>query len=268
MYNKEFQIVDTEEKAYFLGQAFGDGCNQYIKKKKFALASIDTDTDLYVKLHQIFPFLKLKKYKSSPNLIRLECYEKDFSLDLKELGLTQNKTKQGLEHNFNFPRLKNDLISHFIRGLFDADGSVWTPSRYRSRNNLRVEFSFSTKDFCVQLCDILRDNNINFKFREIFKKLKDKKYVQYRIEITSRIESLKFYTFIYKDAHLYLDRKKKIFETYKLSEKQRIKQKCPSCPICGNIPKFNGRRGNKQRFLCTKCNHNFSVPLPLIQEIV
>ena len=60
MYNKEFQIVNTEEKAYFLGQAFGDGCNQYIKKKKFALASIDTDTDLYVKLHQIFPFLKLR----------------------------------------------------------------------------------------------------------------------------------------------------------------------------------------------------------------
>lgn len=34
-YNREFKEIDTEEKAYFLGLLFADGCISEIIKKKF-----------------------------------------------------------------------------------------------------------------------------------------------------------------------------------------------------------------------------------------
>lgn len=265
MYNKEFQIIDTEEKAYFIGQAFGDGCNQYSPKYKFVLASTDDDIDLYNKLHKIFPFFKLKRYNSHINMIYLESYTKDISIDLKNLGLTQNKTKQDKNNNFNIPKMPDNLLHHFIRGFFDADGSVYTPSsRYRSRNNVRVEFGMATKNFCKQLMTILDSLDIKYSYYERTKKAGNGKYyMSYIILLTARQESLKFANYIYKDATIFLNRKKEIFYNYIKSEIQIKRDSYPKCSICGKTPTSSGSRDNKQRLLCKNCNHRFTVLLPI-----
>lgn len=260
MYNKEFQIINTEEKAYFLGQAFGDGCNQYLKDYKFTMASEISDENLYKQLQTLFPFLKLKYYKSHSNVVYLDCYEKQFSLDLLKLGLTQNKVLQDNKHNFNIPELPEHLLHHFIRGFFDADGSIWTPTRFRSRNNIRVEIGLGTKNFCLQLLDVLSKEGIKATYTSRYKKAGNgKRYLSYIINITSRKESLKFRDYIYKDASIYLQRKKEKFNIYVLSILQIKRNKFPLCPNCDNIPTSNGIRNGKQRLLCKHCNTHYSV---------
>lgn len=269
MYNNEFKSIDTEIKAYFLGQAFGDGSVSYEKKHyKFSMASIIEDEEIYKKLQQCFPFLKLKYYKSHSNMVYLECHIKDFVLDLKYLGLTQNKCRQDSINNFNFPNIREDLKPHFIRGFFDADGCVYTPSRHRSRNNIKVDIGLGTKNFCLQLQQELKNNNIKFKYIERYKKSGFDKclYPSYTIQSSSRELSLKFANYIYNNASIYLERKyNKFFNSYIKSKKQLLKEQFPNCPNCNsNHIISNGNRNNKKRLLCKNCNKHFTVALPLI----
>jgi len=80
------------------------------------------------------------------------------------------KTLKDITGEFHFPNLREDLISHFIRGYFDADGSAWFPNRKRSRNNLHIEFGGSTKNFLLELREILRKYGIEFQWYERYKK--------------------------------------------------------------------------------------------------
>jgi len=95
--------IHKEEKAYFLGFAFGDGCNTYSNGYKFTMASIKDDIDIFLKFGELFPFVKVCKYLSHPKLVYLECYEKSFVKDLIKLGLLQNKKLQDLDNKFHIP---------------------------------------------------------------------------------------------------------------------------------------------------------------------
>lgn len=269
-YKDQFKIIDTEVKAYFLGLAFGDGSTSYSKGYKFTMGSINTDLEIYKAVHKAFPFFKLCTYPSHQNMIYLDCYEKEFVTDILKLGLTQNKKEQDLKHNFNFPKLDENLVHHFVRGFFDADGSVYRPSRYRSRNNTRVEFGLGTQNFCLQLQKVLLKNNLDFKYYQRFKTTGfDKKlYESFTLLCSRRASSNKFADYIYKDATVYLERKKSIFDIYIKSEKQLLSDILPSCPYCGATKVWSiGVRKGKRRLLCQICNKGYSVIMPLNLEI-
>ena len=112
------------------------------------MASIKDDIDIFLKFGELFPFVKVCKYLSHPKLVYLECYEKSFVKDLIKLGLLQNKKLQDLDNKFHIPNIGDEFLPHFIRGFFDADGSVYTPTRQRSRNNIKVEIGLGTENFC------------------------------------------------------------------------------------------------------------------------
>lgn len=269
-YKGQFKIIDTEIKAYFLGLAFGDGSNSYSDGYKFTMGSINTDLEVYEIIYKSFPFLKLFTYPSHPNMIYLDCYEKEFVIDLMNLGLLQNKKKQDLEFNFNFPNLDENLIHHFVRGFFDADGSVYKPLRYRSRNNTRVEFGMGTQNFCIQLQKVLLKNNLDFKYYQRFKTsgFDVKSYESFTLLCSRRESSNKFAEYIYKNATVYLKRKKDIFDIYIKSEKQLLSDTFPSCPYCGATKVWSiGKRDGKRRLICKICNKRYSVMMPLNLEI-
>lgn len=227
------------------------------------MASINTDTNLYTKLVTIFPFLKLKTYRTHANMIYLEYYKKDLCLDLKALGMVSNKTKKDVTGEFHFPNLREDLIPHFIRGYFDADGSVWFPTRLRSRNNKHIEFGGATKNFLLKLKEILDNNDIKFSWKERYKKAGNGKlYYSYSIISSNKETSLKFADYIYKDATIYLIRKYN--KCYKEPEyRPTAFSLYGSCPNCGNPHiRKNGIRDHKQRLKCCKCKLNFTRPLP------
>jgi hypothetical protein len=261
-YNGELKCIDTQEKAYLLGQIYGDGYNGYSSSCKTMLASNNGDIKVYQKLHELFPFFKLTTYSSHPNMIYLVNNEKSLYLDLKALGMISNKTRLDKTGEFHFPELREDLIPHFIRGYFDADGSFWYPTRKRSRNNLRTEFGCATKNFLLRIKDILDKNGMNFSYSERAKKdSSGNNHISYILLSSNRELSKKFADFIYKDATVYLEYK------YELSHKPKdiitaydIFGQCPKCGSSKIIK--NGTRGGKYRLRCRNCGVNFTKPMP------
>lgn len=263
MYNGELQTIDTQEKAYLLGQLWGDGCNSYSKSYKICLASNDKDEELYQKLNYHFPFLHLTHYPSHSNMVYLVNNQKALFLDLKSLGLLSKKSEKDITGEFHFPILNEELIPHFIRGYFDADGSAWYPKRKRSRNNLHIEFGCATKNFLLEIKKILDSKGIYFTYTEREKKAGNgKRYKSYILYSSNSSISRKFADYIYNEAHLYLDYKK--YLCYKQPDLRpsnySIFGNCPHCNSTHIIK--NGTRNGKVRLKCKNCNKHFTLPMP------
>lgn len=263
MYQRELKVIDTQEKAYLLGQLWGDGCNSHSKSYKICLASNIKDIEVYKKLAELFPFLKYTTYSSHPNMIYLINNQKALFEDLKTLGMLSSKTKYDKTGEFHFPNISNELIPHFIRGYFDADGCAWYPSRRRSRNNLHIEFGCSTKNFLLKIKEILDKEGIEFSYVEREKTAgNNKKYMTYTLFSSNKEKSKKFAEYIYKNANIFLDYKH--FLCYKKEElipsAFDIFGECPYCK--SKTIRRHGTRGNKQRLKCLSCNKQFSKPLP------
>lgn len=267
-YNNEFSVIDTEEKAYVLGQIYGDGYNSGKSPYKFSMASINTDTEMYNRIQTLFPFLKLKTFPSHENMIYLETHIKDFCLDLAKYGMISNKTVNDENGTFHFPKLRKDLIHHFIRGYFDADGSFYYPNRVRSRNCLHTEFGCATKNFLTELKEILKKEGIFFTYTERSKKAGNGKYYMSYILFSSNYDtSIKFADYIYKDATIYLQRK---YETCYRPKQLRptANEVFGNCPYCnsGDIWR-SGIRNGKRRLCCMSCGKRFTRTMPT-QEVI
>lgn len=117
-----FEKIDTEEKAYWLGFLMADG---YVSEKtnRIELALQEQDYEHVLKFkeflesdHNITKKVKDNKYVS----YRLAFSNKKIKEDLISHGCIPNKTKQMV-----FPTtVPKELIRHFIRGYFDADGCI------------------------------------------------------------------------------------------------------------------------------------------------
>jgi intein/homing endonuclease len=228
------------------------------------MASVEDDINVFLKLGNLFPFIKVCRYPAHPNMVYLEVYEKSFVKDIMKLGLLQNKMLQDSKNKFNIPKLSDSMMNHFIRGFFDADGCVYTPTRYRSRNNIKVEIGLGTKNFCLQLKQLFEDLNFNFTYTVRDKKagFNDKYYTSHTLATSARKDSLQFADYIYKDATIFLKRKYDKFKIYIKSESQLRRESFPKCSICGGDSTFNGTRDGKQRLKCKNCNKQYSVILP------
>lgn len=115
-----FEKIDNEDKAYWLGFIYADGC---VMKKKGGsdILSITLKIDDYVQLYNFCDFLNLnnKKVALYRDVCRLEVSSNKIVKDLINHGVLYRKTFQ-----LNFPNIDNLLIKHFIRGYFDGDGSI------------------------------------------------------------------------------------------------------------------------------------------------
>lgn len=263
-YNRELCVIDTQEKAYLLGQIYGDG-NNNCKPKGFRvmLASIIDDKPLYQRLAELFPFFKVVPFPSHPKVTYLVCMYKQLCLDLEGLGMSSPKTPKDATGEFHFPNLREDLLPHFIRGYFDADGAVYLPKRIRSRNNLRIEFSCATPNFLKRIQEELKKHDIEFTWYERDKKAGNGKYYHsYTILSSNQEISKKFADFIYKDATIYLDRKKGMCYTEPVY-RPMASSLYGNCPYCssGNIIRA-GIRAGKRRLKCKDCGKRFTRPLP------
>ena len=126
-----FDVIDTEEKAYFLGFLYADGYNN-TDRNSVNLALKESDKDILIRLNnliqpnkplQYVEFIKeTRGYKNSSNQYRLVIANKHISMKLAEFGCVKNKT-----HKLTFPlesQLPKNIQCHFIRGYFDGDGCI------------------------------------------------------------------------------------------------------------------------------------------------
>lgn len=194
-----FEIIDTEEKAYWLGFLTADGYISEDNKHVIELALKESDKNHIEKFKKALDSQhKIGKKQVSLNnkkyiAYRINIRDKKLNNDLRLLGLTSNKS---YDSNIPFDYIPKHLINHYIRGLFDGDGSV-----YKSQNRTMIHICTTASDQMVSditKC-ILEELNIQVKYQ-------NKDHIT-NICLYKQADVKAFSNWIYKDYSVCLERK-------------------------------------------------------------
>lgn len=206
-----FEVIDNEWKAYWLGFLYADGyvVTRNNKDKKSYTVGLNlkeedkshiekfansVQTDAPIKTYKT----NYKDYEASKIII---CNKK-FCEDLIDKGCYENKT-----FLLNFPKLRQDLVRHFIRGYFDGDGGV---SVNIEKKTVRVNI-VGTYNILKTICDIFHEQ-IDAIYPKMQTKNKEDTNKVYSIQWGNIFTCKKIYQFLYKDCNIYLERKFKKFD--------------------------------------------------------
>lgn len=226
-----FDLIDSEEKAYWLGFIYADG---YIDANKFIfeISLKGSDKEHLEKFNKFMKHKDKNHVKISNSKCGDKCFErcrwyvsnKHLWNILNSYGCTPNKS---LTLEFpNFLIFKYDhLIRHFIRGYFDGDGSIWDgkrkkmmvknerkPDEYRERIVHNVKFNFTGSDtFIPELQNYLVNRYGFTKTKLNYSKAKDS-HKHCTMEYSGRKNVHKLYELMYSSATIYGERKKAKFE--------------------------------------------------------
>lgn len=203
-----FDNIDTSNKAYIMGFLHSDGSNN-INKSTISLSLQEEDREILEQIRKEIGSTKPLEYLdysnkhdfgcSYKNQYRLNIFSKHMCKELNNKGITPNKSL-----TIGFPNwLPKDLISHYVRGVFDGDGSIY--QSYRNDNNKPITLTITaTESFCKELRNICKQTlNINAGIYDA----SCHNGITKVFTISGRNIAKKFLDWIYKDADLYLQRK-------------------------------------------------------------
>lgn len=200
-----FDEIDTPNKAYILGFLCADGYNNRINNS-VVLSLSKEDREILEKISEevgsnkpLFESDYVNKNDGTErHMLILTMASKHMCEALEKWGLTQNKT-----FTIDFPDfLREDLIPHFVRGYFDGDGCACSTTD-KGRPRFQITLMSSTQ-FCNGLVDYLETQNIHFHINQPLRKSEKNKVVR----SGNNKELPKFINLIYKNAGLYLNRKR------------------------------------------------------------
>lgn len=198
-----FDEIDTPVKAYILGLLYTDG-NRNKRKNHYqiTLKLQDRDVDILYKIKSEMNYNRPLKYveesknnSNSRNQYALIIDNKQIATSLEKWGIIPNKTKTLVFPDF----LSEELISHFIRGCWDGDGTI-----SHNAENQRGGF-IGTYAMCSKIKEII-ENKLGVHF-SITKQKSLTMDNLYSISIKGRIQLKKFLDFIYNDSTIHFNRK-------------------------------------------------------------
>ncbi|MCF0125345.1 MAG: hypothetical protein HUJ68_06250 [Clostridia bacterium] len=194
--NKDiFEVIDTEEKAYWLGFLYADG----------SVGSTDYRVELGLSLEDIKHVEKFKAFIGLDNKISIREKTKSCRYAFKNKDFKQHLINKGCVPNkslvLKFPtkeQVPKHLIRHFMRGYMDGDG--WLS--YTDKFN-QIGF-IGTLDFVEKAIEEFEIGGN--KIQNVHREDGAKRYM-----IADKKRVVKFLNTLYQDATIYLDRK---YENY------------------------------------------------------
>lgn len=197
-----FDVINTEDKAYFLGLLFADG-NVYLKRNRVQITLANQDSYILDKFNQCINS-SAKLYIDRQIYSKLILDSKLLCQSLIALGCTERKSL-----TLKFPSKKqvpSHLTHHFIRGYFDGDGHI---SKDKKLINPYYHINItSSEDFIKSLKDKLIQNEIVT--GKMYKRYKDKEVSAHTLYIKNKSAKV-FVDYLYKDATIFLTRKHEIY---------------------------------------------------------
>ena len=202
-----FNVIDSENKAYFLGLIASDGSitangNYYLRlvlqEQDFKILEVlkeDLKSKVEIKYFNSTSKLPQGTYCNSNFCSILVC-SKQIVNDLIKYGITPKKS---LTLKFNYDLLPNIYLKDFLRGLWDGDGSF---SYLEKRKLLEVNLTTSLDMAIVtknKILEIFPDFHI-----KIYPMSNEKTV---RFVFTKQEDSKKFLDFLYLNDNIHLDRK-------------------------------------------------------------
>lgn len=133
-----FEKIDTPEKAYWLGflaadgSVSKDGCKLTLLLKNTDRKSIENFREAISSTHKISDASMFdKRTQKTYHRSSIQVSSRNFVDKLVSMGITNNKS-----FTCGMPMIPEHLFSHFLRGLFDGDGSICFISRGTRKINL------------------------------------------------------------------------------------------------------------------------------------
>lgn len=214
-----FDHIDAQEKAYFLGFLYADGCN-FPERNNVTLSLQERDKGILLTLNSMLQPTKPLQFirtrsENQQNQYRIVIASAHISNTLAAKGLTKAKT-----HTITFPQWLDDcLVKHFIRGYVDGDG--WIGKRSMS--------IVGTESLCLSIANILKQQlGVN---SYISTRHPDRNNTTRTLEVSGRKKCLKVLSWLYDGFTVCLPRK---FERYQdmVTSAIRPAHLC-SIPACG-----------------------------------
>jgi hypothetical protein len=212
-----FDIINTEERAYFLGLMFADG-NNYRRIEPGAACKYEVAIKLQARDRYI-----LDRFKSflCPNttlkfiprgepqhqdVYLLKINSKIVSNQLISLGCIPNKSLI-LQYPVRSV-LSANLDHHFIRGYVDGDGGIYNwKKEWKTTTNINWSSKMtSTKAFCEQVKRIVKDRiDIDMYLSTMHENSGN--LITSDLGIGGNLQAHRFLSWLYRDATVYLPRK-------------------------------------------------------------
>jgi len=198
-----FNNINCEKKAYWLGVLYADGNVSTIKKGSGQVFLTSSDKEW------VESFLK---DLDSNRMCHKETHNK-FKSVIWKAQITSNEMHQALVKLgcvpkkslvIRLPLLSSRLMPHFIRGYFDGDGSVGAYKNIQSSEwkILKSSICSGSEEFIKDILKILPVKNKKYSYKGVY------------ILQLSLHDTLRLYNYMYNDATVYLERKKKVFDDY------------------------------------------------------
>lgn len=205
-----FRCINTEEKAYFLGLIMADGSiDARISKHGntsyiLELALHNEDRYILEKFKSVVSTGSEVVFKNNTNSSRISICCTNFCENLIRSGVSVNKTSFEIIPS----SVPDNLKHHFVRGFFDGDGCITTNFRERTRAKLHF---VSGEKMMNDLRDFFESKGLRYSEKSLHK---HKIANAYELETTSLPNIAKAYDILYKDATVFLYRKKEKFDEF------------------------------------------------------
>lgn len=214
VYTCDHNIFDreTEVSFYLAGFIAADGSLQkrkYSKTLQISLSKKDAEHLEKIKI-LLSSNNPIKEYTIRPSglvktinyAVQLNIVSKNIFDDLGKFNIVPNKTK-----TYQFPEwlISHPLVHHFMRGYFDGDGSI-TNSGTEKRKYQKSFIMIGTKQFVEYYRNILVAQ-CNIHSPSIF--FHNNSVYRFTCSSNKTVELI--YNFLYKDATIYLNRKRDKF---------------------------------------------------------
>lgn len=199
-----FDNIETQEQAYILGLFYADGYNN---QKKHTINIVLQEDDKHIldeinilieNSHPLIFVNKNSKNSNWKNCYQLSINSAHMSEVLAQYGMIQRKSLT-LEYPY---WMDESLQRHFIRGYFDGDGHI---SKQKYKYNMSI---VSTDNFCQGVKNVIEQQlYLNPTIYYTSNKEKSTRILM----LTKKNDCKIFFDWLYNDAHLFLNRKHKVY---------------------------------------------------------
>lgn len=202
-----FDDIGSEDKAYYLGLLFADGCNNIKRDGSHTISIGLLACDSYILEKLSFKIYGTDKVTNDGKTANLRVHSKHMSEKLASYGCVPRKSLI-----LQFPTIVPDsLMHHFMRGYFDGDGCIYLYKKRNGKIDAKVTV-VSTMDFCDKYRSILEyKTQISSIIRQDKRDAARGNTVTRVLEVGGNLKILKLYEFLYADSNYFLNRKKDKF---------------------------------------------------------
>lgn len=207
-----FEVIDSEDKAYWLGFIYADGyitskrkqCNRTLgvslnEKDKKHLEKLNKCLDSNV---EIKTYVETSGFGKGNKYCRVLFTSQKITDDLINLGVYEKKSSI-----LSYPDIPEEYIKDFIRGYFDGDGSIWKQDGKYEQFNINF---VGTHEVLMFIQEHLLTKDIITRIYPLNKRKENQKVLNFKFG--GNYLTYKFLNYLYENSNMYLDRK---FELYK-----------------------------------------------------